>query len=791
MPNHSSIEHIEIDASNFSAAYDLTRLPVLPTRNLVLFPDMVFPINLVRDSSKEIAHQAYEKNLALGVFCQLNPDFDRPDYDNLFAYGVLVQIVKILPLPDESEIALVRSREKLQRVAPAKSPLPVGLAVSAEIVREMQPKQDSYFKEILRITRERMRNLADKNGMNMQVFDAQADQNASLNPVMEISTMSTNAPIPTEKRRDLLAVKGVRKRLEKLCDYLIEQEESRSILAEFEERAKMRMAERGRNQFLEAQLNEIRTELYGDDSDDASELNEAIESLAVDDDTRSILRKELSKLEKLNPQSPDYQTQYAYLKTVTELPWGQESPDNQDFSEAEEALNRTHFGMEKVKERVLEQLAMMIHSPKSHAPILCLVGPPGVGKTSLGESIAKAMGRKFRRVSFGGLHDESEIRGHRRTYIGAMPGRIIDAVRRAGTVNPVIMLDEIDKIGSDYKGDPAAALLEVLDPEQNVKFHDNYIDLDFDLSKVMFITTANTLSTVSSPLIDRMEVIELSGYSAEEKRSIALEHLLPNLREQMGLQPDECPVAPETVDAIIADYTAESGVRRLQKHLSAILRKFIRAKVSGKPFPRPVGPDSLRELLGVAPISRDKYGTRNQPGVATGLAWTAAGGEILFIECVLTPGKEKPALQLTGNLGDVMKESAAIAHRYILANAEALQIPAERLSSDVHIHVPEGAIPKDGPSAGVTLTTAIVSALTNRPLRPNVAMTGEMTLRGIVFPVGGIKEKILAAKRAGIKEIILCHENRRNVEEINPEYVEGLTFHYVSTVNEVISLALA
>lgn len=788
-----TVEHIEIDASTFDAAVDYTNLPVLPTRNLVVFPNMVFPITLVRQQSRKTAQRAYEENVAIGIFCQNNSTVENPQTEDLFEFGVLGQVVRIIPLPDDSAIAMVRTREKLRKICDGLTEdtrFPLTVCVSP--VKDPAVRPDNYFETIMGESRQMMAELADETHTGINIGMPEPDANRSARDyAMEVNIMCTNAPVPAETRCELLAENGIRKRLDALYSALLIQKERRGITAEIEQRARQKMAERGRSQYLECQLQEIRSELYGDDSDDAIELRKAIEGLKVDEATSKQMLKELGKLENLNPQSPDYQTQYAFLKTLVELPWGIESDDNTDFGAAENNLNATHFGMEKVKERVLEQLAMMIHSPKSHAPILCLVGPPGVGKTSLGESIAKAMGRKFQRVSFGGLHDESEIRGHRRTYIGAMPGRIIEAIRRAGTINPVIMLDEIDKIGADYKGDPAAALLEVLDPEQNSKFHDNYIDLDFDLSRVMFITTANTLSTVSSPLLDRMEIIELSGYSAEEKRSIALDHLLPTLRSSMGLAADECQISPEAIDVIISDYTAESGVRKLQKQLASVLRKYVRAKVSGTEFPQPVTPAQLKELLGVAPMSRDKYGTGNMPGVVTGLAWTAAGGEILFIECILTPGKEKGVLSLTGNLGDVMKESASISHRYVIAHADEFGIPAEKLACDVHIHVPEGAIPKDGPSAGITMTTAIVSAMTGRPVRPNVAMTGEMTLRGKVLPVGGIKEKILAAKRAGVKEIIMCEENRRNVEDVNPNYIAGLQFHYVTSVSQVIEIALA
>ncbi|MDE6536035.1 MAG: endopeptidase La [Muribaculaceae bacterium] len=788
-----TIEHIEINRDGAQATINLGCLPILATRNLVLFPNLVFPITLVRETSRRIAQEAYDKNVAIGIFCQQDPDLAQVSYANLFAEGVLAEVVRIIPLPDDSAIAMVRSHQHIRLIRQNKNPeFPMAIGAEVETVKEAKVRPDNYFHYILNECRELTSKLQEASADAVSIgVHREGEPDANTDYIMEVNLLCVNAPLPISQRYELLTIAGIRKRLEALYSFLLRRKEQRKISEEIEKRAQQAMAERGRTQYLECQLQEIRNELYGDDEEDFDELNRAIEALNIDEATRTLLQKELRKLSKLNPQSPDYQTQYAYLKTITELPWGNATKDNTDFAAAEAELNSTHFGMEKVKERVLEQLAMMFHSPEAHAPILCLVGPPGVGKTSLGESIARAMGRKFQRVSFGGLHDESEIRGHRRTYIGAMPGRIIESIRRAGSSNPIIMLDEIDKIGESYKGDPSAALLEVLDPEQNSKFHDNYIDVDFDLSNVMFITTANTLSTISSPLLDRMEIIELSGYSAEEKRSIALDHLLPSLRRSMQLEADECQIEPATIDTIITDYTAESGVRKLQKQLSSILRKYIRAKVSKKPFPQPVKPEYLHELLGVAPMSRDRYGTGNTPGVVTGLAWTAAGGEILFIECILTPGKEKGVLSLTGNLGDVMKESASISHRYVLAHAADFGIAPERLTCDVHIHVPEGAIPKDGPSAGITMTTAIVSAMTGRPVRENVAMTGEMTLRGKVLPVGGIKEKILAAKRAGIKEIIMCKDNQRNVEEVKAEYIQGLTFHYVTSVDEVINLALA
>lgn len=783
-----SVGHIELKQTEFNASVNLDSLPVLPTRNLVLFPGVIFPINLVRESSRRLAQYAEQNNLAVAVVCQLDESVSNPRIDDLFEYGVVAQVMKVLELPNDTALAMVVTRSaKIHIDGPGQCNVPDALCVKASPVTEMKAR----LTENLRIKIELAQSIMDELASQMQsqgLANIQGEHSAP-NPYLVVNTICSTAPLPVKDRCDMLAANGLRARVDLLVSSLMRQKETNELRAEIEEGARQRMNQRQRNAILETQMEQIREELYGEGGETEA-LRKKLDELNVGDDVRASIEREIARLDHLNQQSPDFQTQHSYLETVLELPWGKMSEEKADFAFAEAELNATHFGLEKVKERVLEQLAMLIHSPKTHSPIICLVGPPGVGKTSLGQSIAKALGREFRRVSLGGMHDESEIRGHRRTYIGAMPGRIIDAVRRAGTMNPVIMLDEIDKLGQDYKGNPSAALLEVLDPEQNAKFHDNYIDLDFDLSNVLFITTANTLNPIDAPLLDRMEVIALAGYSAQEKLAIARQHLLPTLRREMGLQPDEVEITDEALSAVIDNYTAESGVRQLQKKLAAILRKYIRAKVAGTEFPQPVAADSLRPLLGVETNSHDRYSTDSIPGVVTGLAWTAAGGEILFIEAVLTPGKGDGNLTLTGNLGDVMKESAAIAHRYVKAHAAELGIDPERIKADVHIHVPEGAIPKDGPSAGITMTTAIVSAMTGRPVRQRVAMTGETTLRGKVLPVGGIKEKILAAKRAGITEIILCAENRRNIEEVKPEYVDGLSFHYVTSVNEVIVLAL-
>lgn len=782
-----SVGHIEIKQKDFNAAVDEESIAVLPTRNLVLFPGIVYPINLVRESSRRLAQLAEERHLAVLVACQKDESIDNPDADDLYDHGVVAQVLKLIKLPDDSALAMVMTAPTRARITGSAGHDSDGtLRVSIEQLKEPAVRLTDELKAKLQLAGSTFKELVEQSATPPPV-DMSAP-NPAENIALTINTMCATAPVPVSERVAMLAARGPRQRLDRLVSALLKQKQSAEIRAKIEEGARMKMSERQRNAILEAQLDTIREELYGEGRETTA-LQERLNALTLSDETRAAIAREIGRLEHLNPQSPDFQTQYAYLETVLELPWDKTTPPVFDFKHAENELNSTHSGLEKVKERVLEQIAMMLHSPEAHSPIICLVGPPGVGKTSLGQSIAKALGREFRRVSLGGMHDESEIRGHRRTYIGAMPGRIIDAVRRAGTRNPVIMLDEIDKLGQDYKGNPSAALLEVLDPEQNVRFHDNYIDLDFDLSNVLFITTANSLAPIEAPLLDRMEVISLSGYSAEEKLDIARDHLLPALRKEMGLDTSEVPVSDEAVSYIIDNYTAESGVRQLQKNLASVMRKYIRAKVSGQPFEVPVKPDALRALLGVETNSHDKYSTDSTPGVVTGLAWTAAGGEIIFIEAVLTAGKGEGRLTLTGNLGDVMKESAAIAHRYVMAHADALGIDAEKARADLHIHVPDGAIPKDGPSAGITMTTAIVSAMTGRPVRERVAMTGEITLRGKVLPVGGIKEKILAARRAGIREIIISAENRRNVEEIKPEYVEGLTFLYVTTIDEVIARA--
>ncbi|MDE7387964.1 MAG: endopeptidase La [Muribaculaceae bacterium] len=784
----TSVGHIEIHAKEFDCDFRETPVAVLPTRNLVLFPGVTYPINIVRENSRQVVEEAHTDEQPVVVVCQRDPNRDAPlTADDLESYGVVAKVIKVLPLPDDSMLAIVQGGPKV--AIDSVEEMNGKLTARLTEIREKKPRAGRPLAELMEKLRHKVEEATSRAGhpLGQMMLDGDMYQK---DPVMSINVVATNMPLDTSEKVELLATDSIRRRGDMLLEMLMLMDQREQLRKAMQEKAKQAMSERQRNAFLETEMEAIRSELYGD-ADDAARLEKKASEMALSDDVRTRVNREIGKLGRLSPQSPDYQVQLSYLETLLDLPWGVTGDEPApSLDEAEEILNTEHYGLDKVKERVLEQIALVKFVPGGHAPILCLAGPPGVGKTSLGRSVAKALGRKFERVSLGGLHDESEIRGHRRTYIGAMPGRIIDAVRRAGTSNPVIMLDEIDKVGADYKGDPSAALLEVLDPEQNVSFHDNYIDVDFDLSEVVFITTANTLGSLSRPLLDRMEVVELSGYSAEEKTEIARRHIYPRQLEEFGLNSEQIRFSDAALKAIVTDYTSESGVRGLQKQMAKIMRKCVRALAAGREFDPEVTPERLHDLLGVAPVSRDRFGTDGMAGVVTGLAWTAAGGEVLYIEAVTIPGKGEQ-LTLTGNLGDVMKESAAMARRWVQANAASLGIDPETLSThDLHIHVPEGAIPKDGPSAGITMTTAIVSALTGRPVREGVAMTGEMTLRGRVLPVGGIKEKMLAARRAGIKEIYLSADNRRHVEEIDEAYRRDLTFHFVESATEVIAGAL-
>lgn len=780
------IQKIEIDLNSFDKEPDLTRLPLLPTRNLVLFPGMTVTFELGRESARQLADYANQTKTPIGVVCQIDPDEDNPAVTTgLYKYGVVADVLSVLENENTPTMAIVRARGKFRILGTART-ADAWLSAKVKLILEFSADDDHEFDtviaEIRRIIKEDLNDLIPAPLMPLL---KQIENNDEF-----VNYCCTNFPFDQKDKVDLLAKNKYLDRAKGLLAELVMMNERQKITRQIMNKTKKTMDENQRNAFLQQQMETIRETLYGDSSDEVDELLAAGEEARMPQEVWTLFQKEIEKLRRFNPSSPDYSVLYSYLDTLVKLPWHKQTAPVRDLEKARKILEDDHYGLDKVKERILEQLALIMHNPRGKSPIICLVGPPGVGKTSIGKSVAHALGRKYERVSFGGLHDEAEIRGHRRTYIGAMPGRIIDAMKRAGTVNPVLVLDELDKIGNDYKGDPAAALLEVLDPEQNCHFHDNYIDVDYDLSNVLFIATANTLSTIARPLIDRMEIIELPGYLVEEKVEIAQRHLLPRICRDLNLAPEKLEISNEALLDIIRNYTSESGVRTLDKQLAKVGRKAVMAEMTKSDFPSPVQPDDLYDLLGLAPHIPDKYEGNEFAGVVTGLAWTEVGGEILMAESSLALSKT-PTLTLTGKLGDVMKESATIAYQWVKAHATQLGIdPALFDKYSLHIHFPEGAIPKDGPSAGITIATSIVSTFTQRRVAERIAMTGEITLRGKVLPVGGIREKILAAKRAGIDTIVLSAQNRRDIEDMPTAYISGMTFNFVDTVAEVIDFAI-
>jgi len=782
---------IEIKPEDFNAEVNTDDLPILATRNLVLFPGVNIPISLGRETSLSLAKRASEDKFPVGIVCQIDAKNDSPkSLSELYRYGVVADVFQVIDLPDGTHTAIVRARERIRVIGKSTSPrITDVLSAKVKLLKDTTPTDDTEFVSIMDEVTRLASEIATKTHNGDKMFANAVEAIGDLTD--RLNFIATNTPDKPEEKIRMLQCGQLDKRAMGLLKLLLDAESKMKIYEDILSRAKSKMGENQRAAFLQTQMEAIKEELYGDgDDDDAENLKKRAESAQMPEYVAKIFDKQLSKLKRLNPTTPDYSVEYSYLETLVELPWTPSEVDT-DIRKAREILETQHYGLEKIKQRILEQIAVMINNPKAKAPIICLVGPPGVGKTSLGRSVAEAMGRKYERVSLGGVHDEAEIRGHRRTYIGAMPGRVIKAMKEAGCTNPVLLLDEVDKIGRDHKGDPSSALLEVLDPEQNITFHDNYLDVDYDLSKVLFIATANTLSTIDAPLLDRMEVIELSGYLLEEKLEIAKNHLIPKVLKENGLDTEyDFKLDDDALTAIIENYTAESGVRQLEKVLGSLLRKRILASLSDEEFPAPIKSSDLQGLLGLPKYTKDKYEGNEFPGVVTGLAWTQAGGEILLAEASLSAGKGD-RLSITGNLGDVMKESATIALQWVKSHADKLGIETETFEKyNLHVHFPEGAIPKDGPSAGITIATAIASAFTSRIVRPKIAMTGEITLRGRVLPVGGIKEKILAAKRAGIDTIVLCEDNRRDVEDIPANYLKGLGFKYVRTVEEVVDFAL-
>ena len=776
-----------------------TTLPAIALRNMMLFPGVVGSVAVNRTMSLKVVNQSLKKGSLIAVLAQKNAHVDEPERKDFYDEGVVARVMRTIDLPNpmggKNCMAILQTYGplKLEKITRRKPTMRVEVSPIEEVIYD---KDDEQFKAVADACRDGMVRFLQLNDGPRSEEATFAVNNIS-HPVFLVNFICSNMQLTQDDRYKLFQIHDVRERAMHLLQIINREIQFAQIKHDIQNQTRRDLDQQQREYFLHQQMKNIQTELGEDGNNDATELEDKASKLDMPTKVAETFKREVEKFKRINPQSPDYNMQLNYLQTIVSLPWGIDTKDNLNIKNAERVLDRDHYGMEKVKERILEHLATLRFRRTEKAPILCLVGPPGVGKTSLGRSIAEAIGRKYVRISLGGVHDEAEIRGHRRTYIGAMPGRIIKGIMKAETSNPLFVLDEVDKVSeNNYNGDPHSALLEVLDPEQNNAFHDNFIDLDFDLSKVFFIATANSLQTIPRPLLDRMEIIDVEGYLTEEKKEIARRHLIPKEQKEFDFGEDgKLKFTPAAIEYIIEKYTRESGVRQLEKQFDKIFRKVAYLTSTSEDGHMPyagqsIKPADIETLLGKPIFSRDKYQGNKYAGVVTGLAWTAVGGEILFIETSVSRSKG-PKLTLTGNLGDVMKESAVLALEYIKAHADKLNIDYRVFGHwGVHIHVPEGATPKDGPSAGITIATSIASALTQRRVRDHIAMTGEITLRGRVLPVGGIKEKILAAKRAGITDIMISEENRKDVDDINERYVEGLTFHFVNDVQDVLRFAL-
>jgi ATP-dependent Lon protease len=762
-------------------------IPILSLRNTVLFPGVVLPISIGRPKSIQLIKDAYRHDKIVGTVAQIDPDIENPNFQDLHSIGTIGQIVKLLEMPDGSTTAIIQGRKRMI-LDELVSDDPYFIA-KVKSIPEVKPDILSKdFDAIVGSLKDLSLKIIKINP-NISPEASFAIKNIENNTYL-INFICSNTDIKVQDKQKLLEMNNLRDRGFMLLEFLVQEIQVLELKNELQSKVKSDLDQQQREFLLHQQMKTIQNELGGNPVEkEIEEYRKRGADKKWNDDVRKVFDKELDKLHRLNPAAAEYSVQVNYIQTLLDLPWNFYSQDNLDLRNAKNVLDSDHFGLEEVKERILEHLAVLKLKGDLKSPILCLYGPPGVGKTSLGRSVAKALDRKYVRMSLGGLHDEAEIRGHRKTYIGAMPGRIIQNIKRAGSSNPVFILDEIDKVGQDFRGDPSSALLEVLDPEQNSTFFDNFLEMEYDLSKVLFIATANNLATISPALRDRMEMIEITGYLVEEKLEIAKRHLLPKQLDNHGVGKDKISIDKKVMESLIEKYTRESGVRELDKRLAKIVRVTAKKIASETKYDIVLSAAMLGEILGPPKYTRDIYSGNDQAGVVTGLAWTAAGGEILFVETSLSRGTGK--LTLTGNLGEVMKESAVIALEYLKSNAELLDLPDNFSEKwNIHIHVPEGAIPKDGPSAGITMATSIASAFTQRKVKKYLAMTGEITLRGKVLPVGGIKEKILAAKRASIKEIIVSEENRKDVENINEVYIRGLKFHYVESIMGVLELAL-
>jgi len=763
-------------------------LPILPLRNTVLFPGVVIPITVGRDKSIKLIRDAYASDKTIGVVAQKDPEIEEPGEDDLHKVGTVARIIKILQMPDGNTTAIIQGKKRFQIDSVTQFDPYIKAAVSNYEPGKKNPKTKD-FEALIDSVKDIAIQIVDKSP-NIPSESAFALKNIE-SPVFLVNFVSSNLAVDNSQKQELLEMTNIEVRAQKVLEHLTKELQMLELKNQIQKKVKVDMDKQQRDYLLNQQLKTIQEELGGGPHDtEITELKEKADKKQWPEEVAEVFNNEMARLNRMNPAAAEYSIQLNYLDLLVELPWNEFTSDNLDLKHAKQVLEEDHYGLDDIKDRILEFLAVLKLKKDMKAPILCFVGPPGVGKTSLGKSIAKSLGRKYIRMSLGGLRDEAELRGHRKTYIGAMPGRIIQNLKKVKSSNPLFMLDEIDKVGgNNYSGDPQAALLEILDPEQNSTFYDNYLEVNFDLSHILFIATANSLSTIHPALRDRMEIIELSGYLMEEKVEIAKRHLLPKQLEAHGVKKNQLKFSKAVLETIIEDYTREAGVRWLEKQIAKVIRNRAKFIAMDEPYNKNISLEDLRQILGVKRFQRDRDISNDVAGVVTGLAWTPVGGEILFIEVSLSPGKGN--LKLTGNLGDVMKESAIIALEYLKAHAGVLDINSEVFEKwNVHIHVPEGATPKDGPSAGITMFTALVSAFTQRKVKAKIAMTGEITLRGKVLPVGGIKEKILAAKQAKIKTIILSGENRKDIEEIKEDYIKGLQFIYIDRLLDVVDYSL-
>lgn len=777
----------ESDQDDLNGIEVPAEIALLPLRNTVLFPGVVLPITVGRDKSIKAVNDAYKTDKLIGVVAQKDSSVEDPGIRDLEGIGTVAKIVKQIRMPDGGTTIIIQGKSRF-RIDAVSGEEPYFKAKISRLEEDESPRDsdfDAYVANIKDLATEIIQlspNIPTEASIILRNIE---------NPSFLIHFVSSNLNTDIKEKQRLLEINNIRERADMLMQLLQKELQFAELKNKVTTKTRTELDKQQREYFLQQQLKSIKEELGGDTNlQEVKEMLKRAEAKKWPASAKEMFKKGIDKLERMHPSTPDYSVVYNHLDLMLDLPWDDVSEDHYDLKKAKKTLDHDHYGMVKIKERILEYLAVLKLKGDMKSPILCFVGPPGIGKTSLGRSIANAIGRKYVRLSLGGLHDESEIRGHRKTYIGAMPGRILQSLRKVRTSNPVMILDEIDKVGNDFRGDPSSALLEVLDPEQNHTFYDNYLEMEYDLSRVLFIATANNIQDIQPALRDRLEIIDLSGYAVEEKVEIAKRHLLPKQKDMHGLSSSNFKIADKIIEKIIQDYTRESGVRELDRLLASIMRYQAKQLAMNGKLKQSITAQDLEKILGKAKYSNELYKIANMPGVAIGLAWTYVGGEILFIETSLSDGKGE--LKLTGNLGNVMKESASTALSYLLSNANKYGLDAKQFDKkNIHVHVPEGAVPKDGPSAGITMMTSIASALTGKKVRPFLAMTGEITLRGQVLPVGGIKEKVLAAKRAGLKEIVLCWQNEKDVLEIESDYIKGIKFHYVKTMNQVLEIALS